>query len=687
MTHANTLNDERTNRSPSQLAASLAPLIALVDFVVAIPATEEEAAEVRAAVSTATTTATGNDDDEIDDDERTTAIPRVRFLEFDSSTTNTLDGDGDGDGSDGSSSSSSSVLIEFHVHRLALAAHSPFLHRMLTSGMREANTGRLELPPGDFSPLAVASMLHFFYARGFPEGAPVTELLVLCERYRAVEALRAIASVALDECAAVDNVLCLLELAPLLGASLTSLPPTTKKTRRGGGIRGGGGRAAAGVRGRDTEPLARLFAGCLDMAAKNILTAADDDPESFARLPAAAMCALLSHDALVAADEDEVLALALRWAGWDNHLLTSSSSSSATHGGGGAEGRRRKSLTDVEEVLPHVRFPQLTCAFLTALEEEEGEEEERRGGASALYAVSKVLQSLVAEARLVQRQTTAATAGTRELPGTMAVASDRSSVSLAPTDRLAAARREPRRCFGANLVYLRDGDTNGVCSFIGSKCGTSQWTNPVRSGDIIVAASSPVSRFTDPEVVVSGEFAHTSFAGPVIVPCGGGGGGGGAEDDAGAGGWWRVDLGEGRRLRCNYYTARQDGSLNFPRHWELQGKSGEAEDDEEGVDGEEGWVTLRKHEGDATLCGPGQWGAWPVPAPASHVPVRYLRLKLTGQTTGGGGATAGEGWRLCLSSFEFYGLLTTTSKTATKAKAHRSGGDDGARNVAGGGGG
>jgi hypothetical protein len=147
------------------------------------------------------------------------------------------------------------------------------------------------------------------------------------------------------------------------------------------------------------------------------------------------------------------------------------------------------------------------------------------------------------------------------------------SVSLAPTDRRAAARRDPRPCFGANLVYLRDGDTNGACHFLGSKGGTSQWTNPVHSKAISVAASSPLSRFTDPEVVVSGEYAHTSFAGPAFVPrgagaAGGGGGGGNGEvagSSPGAGAWWRVDLGPGRRLRCNYYSMRQDGSCNFPR--------------------------------------------------------------------------------------------------------------------------
>jgi hypothetical protein len=32
----------------------------------------------------------------------------------------------------------------------------------------------------------------------------------------------------------------------------------------------------------------------------------------------------------------------------------------------------------------------------------------------------------------------------------------------------------------------------------------------------------------------------------------------------------QVDLGDCHRLLCNYYTLRQDGSSDFPRHWVLQ---------------------------------------------------------------------------------------------------------------------
>ena len=88
-------------------------------------------------------------------------------------------------------------VVELRVHRSALASHSLPLRRMLTSGMREAVSGRLEL--ADSSPAAVAAMLRFFTTGTFPDSAPMTELLVLCERYQATAALEACAAL-VKEC-------------------------------------------------------------------------------------------------------------------------------------------------------------------------------------------------------------------------------------------------------------------------------------------------------------------------------------------------------------------------------------------------------------------------------------------------------------------------------------------------------
>lgn len=597
-----------------QLATALAPLKSLVDFVVTVPATLEEAVAVRAAV------------DELEANEDvSTVVPRVKYslLHVEGAAeTCPLDSEL------WSSPPGSLMLIEFHVHRLVLAAHSPLLHRMFTSGMREAITGRLDLGT-DFSPLAVAAMLHFFYAGDFPEGTPVTEMLVLCERYQAALALERIARVVIDECAAVDNVFYLLELAPLLGASLAAMPSEPWGSQRS---------PWSDSDGAVPEALTELFPACIGLAARNVMAAEAADPAAFRRLPSAAMCGLLAHEALSVPDEETVLGLFVRWAGY---------------GTGGCPGAAqepspgmKRSLAEVEEALVHVRFPQLSGDALTALERggDAGVE-----GAARLYASSPVMQVLVAEAQLLHQATpTLASDGNGEdansrLPGTIALDGCR-LVSLAAVDKRAASRREPRPSYGINLVYLRDGDHNGVCRFIGSKGGASQWTNPVQSGELNVVASSPVSRSTDPEVIVSGEYTHTSFAGPEFK-----------RGEGISGGWWRVDLGKGRRLRCKYYSMRQDGSFSFPREWELQGS----------VDGSaESWMTLRQHKGDVTICAPGQWGSWPVEGPASQVPVRYLRVKLTGQTTAKDTAPGPEAWRLCICSLELYGVLTGCSHAA-----------------------
>jgi len=131
-------------------------------------------------------------------------------------------------------------------------------------------SGRLELT--DASPAAVAAMLRFFTNGTFPDGAPMTELLVLCERqglnlvhhhaqpepfwslklnnyspksayielnsarvsapgerYQATAALEACAAL-VKECLDVDNVFYLLEMAPMLGVSLASLAEKEEDT-------------------------------------------------------------------------------------------------------------------------------------------------------------------------------------------------------------------------------------------------------------------------------------------------------------------------------------------------------------------------------------------------------------------------------------------------------------------------
>jgi hypothetical protein len=49
-------------------------------------------------------------------------------------------------------------------------------------------------------------------------------------------------------------------------------------------------------------------------------------------------------------------------------------------------------------------------------------------------------------------------------------------------------------------MYVCDGDRNGVVHFIGTEYGSKQWVNPVASKALVIKASSPPSRYTDPKV-------------------------------------------------------------------------------------------------------------------------------------------------------------------------------------------
>ena len=609
--------------------------------------------------------------------------------------------------SSSSSSSSGGSSLEFHAHRVSLAANSAFFRRMFASGMRESAAGRLDLPAdAAASPAAIAAFVRFARTGAFPAGAPAAETLSVCRRFGADAATRA-------ACRAVEetrddgaDAMTLLAVAQDLGVDLARVlededeetdedeeeeeeetnadadaEETRKQKKRGRNIGESrrhrssvvvDGARTTGLDDSDSDSdsddgddgdvsdseggadraLARLFRGCAQSAASRLVPAAEESPEAFAALPLAALCAILSRDALEVPDEDAALTLALRW----------------------CEG---KTTEEAAEALSHVRFPRISRAGVEAAK------------ASPAFAASAAVRALVDEAiaassgggeeeeneeRIVDDGgggdggggvgvvASVPVSGSPSAPASfplsprraMAVSKDGSSVSLAlrASDRRAAARATPRASHGANLVFVREGDGAGVFGHIGRKGGASQWTNPAQSGEVVVTASSPVCRFTDPASVVSGEFARVSFAGPPSRT--------GAGTGAGAAPWWAVDLGARRRLRCDHYAMRQDGSSCFPRHWELQGSV-------EGGEDESSWITLRRHAGDATVCRPGAWGSWAVPPPGSARPVRFLRLRLTGPTGGsaeGEGDAGAEHFHLC--SLEFYGLLATVSDAAAR---------------------
>ena len=57
--------------------------------------------------------------------------------------------------------------------------------------------------------------------------------------------------------------------------------------------------------------------------------------------------------------------------------------------------------------------------------------------------------------------------------------------------------RSPTGC--VNLVYMYDGDSNGVFQFAGTRYGAAPWTNPVAAGLVSISSSSPTGAVLRPE--------------------------------------------------------------------------------------------------------------------------------------------------------------------------------------------
>ncbi|CAL5439201.1 unnamed protein product [Camellia sinensis] len=167
------------------------------------------------------------------------------------------------------------------------------------------------------------------------------------------------------------------------------------------------------------------------------------------------------------------------------------------------------------------------------------------------------------------------------------------------------ARFQHRRSSFKERQYICDGDSNGLLYFIGTSFGKHQWVNPVLAKRICVCASSPISRHTDPKVLVSRTYQGTTFAGPRI-------------EDGKNCTRWIIDTGQDHQ-----------GSLD--------GKT---------------WTNLRVHENDRTMCKPGQFASWPIIGPNALLPFRFFRVILTAPTT-----DDANPWNFCICFLELYGYF------------------------------
>ena len=317
---------------------------------------------------------------------------------------------------------------------------------------------------------------------------------------------------------------------------------------------------------------------CIAFAAAHLRTLYEtkEHVKDFCALPAHIIERIVKHQA-IPCSEMEVYKAVLMWAGTDD-AFTSAGPRTPTK----IRSDRFISLRDecglykdgADSLLCHVRFPLMTRQELEEIQN------------SSLHGRSHMLRSLIQEA--IEFHESPEIDGRSVLDPSISVNGVVDRVFLSQSGTMRFQQRCPVGC--TPLIFMYDGDTNGVCHFIGTKYGTRPWVNPVSTGMISVTASSPASRSgTDPRALVSRSFCRLNFAGER------------RNIHGTSESWWMIDLGEHHRLRCTRYCLRHDGSADFLRDWCLQGSS-------DGFN----WETLILHTNDQTLRMSGQYASWPV---------------------------------------------------------------------------
>ena len=319
----------------------------------------------------------------------------------------------------------------------------------------------------------------------------------------------------------------------------------------------------------------------LAFAATNFETLAAAHGDELCSLPSDVMDALVKHQA-VACSEKAVYDMVHRWY-----------EVNGPEDGGRGGGPFR--------ILRHVRFPLMTSDELASLSTLAS-----RGGNLGVSPVAlgwnHALMDLVHEATEYQRDCQSMVGLYDPSVFIDGVLDGKLRMPSAGWD--GTLRFRERSPIGSvNLVYMYDGDNNGVFQFVGTRHGTAPWTNPVAAGLISISSSSPSGRFCDPRALVGRGFSSLNFAGPRRSV------NGGLES------WWAIHLQHG--LRCTRYVVRHDGSADHLRNWVFQGSA----------DGMM-WITLDEHSNDTTIRMPAQWASWPV-RDSGRRKFRHFRILLT----------------------------------------------------------
>lgn len=180
--------------------------------------------------------------------------------------------------------------------------------------------------------------------------------------------------------------------------------------------------------------------------------------------------------------------------------------------------------------------------------------------------------------------------------------------------------RAARAAISLALTYVSDGDTNGVCWWIGTNYGVEAWQNPHTATRVTVSQSSSAgSQYGFVERMVD-RIANS------------------VGTDNVSNSWIKIDLGAANKIKINYYSLKgrsDNANDNWLQTWKLQGSNDNTT-----------WTDIDSQTNNPVP--PGNWKSLPVTNQTNSY--RYVRILQTGLTS------TGENF-LVLGEFEFYGVF------------------------------
>lgn len=169
------------------------------------------------------------------------------------------------------------------------------------------------------------------------------------------------------------------------------------------------------------------------------------------------------------------------------------------------------------------------------------------------------------------------------------------------------------------LTYASDGDTNGVCYWIGTNYGTQAWTNPHTAGRIICSIINPYDANRSPAQLVdrqpnADDIATSDVPNSKI----------------------RIDFGVNNKLKPNRYLLRGADRANLHlRSWKFKGSNDDTFTN---------WTVLDTQTNNTSI----NRNTWFSGVVIANEGYRYLEVEQTGQPDGGTNI-------MTLGEWEFYG--------------------------------